>query len=70
MVKARLQGTLQSAVILLESNIVTDHFLRMNFLILQYCKESAAVILKPWCAMKLVEEQYGRNQLGSLQAGR
>lgn len=44
-----LDGALQRAAILLEGNIETDHLkvLRMNFLILQYCKESAVVIQKP-----------------------
>ena len=59
MVRGSLQGALQSTVILLESNIETDRLkvLRMNILVLQYRRESAAVILKPWCAVKLVEEQ-------------
>lgn len=71
MVKRRFEGALQSTVILLEGNIEKDQLkgLRMNFLILQYCKESAVVILEPWCAIKLVEEQNRRNR-PEIPAGR
>lgn len=43
-----LDGALQRAAILLEGNIETDHLkvLRMNFLILQYCKESAVALVR------------------------
>lgn len=66
-----VRGALQSAVIPLESNTETDRLkvLRMDLLILQYCQESAAVILTPACPIKLAEEQQCRNRRRSLQAG-
>lgn len=54
-----LDGVLQRTAVLLEGNTEADHLkvLRMNFLVLQYCKESADVIQMHSCAIKFFEEQ-------------
>lgn len=57
-----MEDKLKVLCILLEGNSEADHLkvLKMNFLILQYCKESADIIQKPLCAIKFFEEQKHR----------